>query len=59
MNAVTLEQTEQQIASLERLVRTNDELFNDGVLSKSEYRRNKKALGARLYQVLLASTEVK
>jgi len=47
-----------EIDNLRRLASTNDMLLAQGVISKSEHRKNSRAIGKRAYEALLASTEV-
>lgn len=48
MNAVDTNKLHDQITSLVRLLMTNAELFEDGVISKGHYNRNKKLINDRI-----------
>ena len=48
MNAVDTDRIQTEVASLVRLLQTNAELFEDGVISKKHYNRNKKLINERV-----------
>jgi hypothetical protein len=48
MNAVDTDRVQTEVASLVRLLQTNAELFEDGVISKKHYNRNKKLINERI-----------
>lgn len=47
MNAVDLNAIDTELANLSRLLKTNFELLEDGVISKRHYNRNKKLINER------------
>lgn len=48
MNAVDLDAIDTELANLARLLKTNVELLEDGVISKGHYNRNKKLINERM-----------
>lgn len=48
MNAVDTDRVQTEVASLVRLLMTNAELLEDGVISKRHYARNKKLINDRI-----------
>lgn len=48
MNAVDTDAIHDEVDSLVRLLITNHELLNDGVISKKHYARNKKLINDRI-----------
>ena len=48
MNAVDTDRVQTEVASLVRLLQTNAELFEDGVISKKHYNRNRKLINERV-----------
>jgi hypothetical protein len=48
MNAVDTDKVQTEVGNLVRLLQTNAELFEDGVISKKHYNRNKKLINDRI-----------
>lgn len=48
MNAVDIETIDTELANLGRLLKTNVELLEEGVISKGHYNRNKKIISDRI-----------
>lgn len=48
MNAVDLDAIDTELANLGRLLKTNVELLEDGVISKGHYNRNRKLINERM-----------
>lgn len=59
MNAVDTDRVQIEVASLVRLLQTNAELFEDGVISKKHYNRNKKLINERITTLVDTFIEVK
>ena len=59
MNAVDTDRVQTEVASLVRLLQTNAELFEDGVISKKHYNRNKKLINERVTTLVDTFLEVK
>lgn len=57
MNAVDLDAIDNEVKNLSRLLKTNVELFEDGVISKKHYNRNNKLINERI--ATLADTFLK
>jgi hypothetical protein len=49
--------TQTEVDNLARLAKTNVELRNDGIISKSEFRRNARLIGQRLVALMESQIE--